>query len=346
MANKPIRFKKKKMTHRRKRKPIGRGLKALLLLMGLGVVAGVLWWSVQSIRRQLLEGRQVEVPIEAEYFGPGTGDGQFVEPWGIAIGPDQSVYVSDFGSGRVEKFNQEGRFLQTIGKKGGDKDLGPGSLNQPSGLYVDPEGFLYVCDTFHHRVQKFDPSGKFVKDWSHAFFGPRGIAGDGHGRLYVVDTGNHRIEVFNRDGEFQEEWGAGGAGSEPDKFHEPVGVTVGPDGSVYIADSENRRIKKYSPDGKLRGIFGVETWMGKSAETPYLAASADGLYTTNASKNSVLRLDPNNGRIQAVYRKPGQPKENGGFAYASGIALDAQGRLWVVEKSVSKVSRFTPTRVK
>jgi DNA-binding beta-propeller fold protein YncE len=338
--------KKKSKAMKRKRKPMGRGARALLLLLGLGVVAGALWWSVLTLRAKLLEGRQVEVPIEAEYFGPGTGDGQFAEPWGIAIGPDQTMVVSDFGSGRVQKFTLDGRYLMTYGHRGGDKDLSPGSLNQPSGLYVDPDGFLYVCDTFHHRVQKFDPKGKFVKEWSRSFFGPRGIAGDAKGRIFVVDTGNHRVQVFNRDGEFQEEWGGGGAGPEPEKFHEPVGIAVGPDGSVYVADSENRRIKKFRGDGKLQGIFGVETWMGKSAETPYLAVSVNGLYATNASRNSVLRLDPKNGRILAVYRKAGQPRENGGFDYAAGIALDGMGRVWVVEKSSDKVCRFTPPGLK
>jgi hypothetical protein len=209
---------------------------------------------------------------------------------------------------------------------------------------VDPEGFLYVCDTFFHRVQKFDPAGNVVKVWSRSFFGPRGITGDGHGRIFITDTGNHKVQVFSKDGEYLEEWG-GGIGREAGKFHEPVGIVAGPDGFVYVADSENRRIQKFEPNGRFKAAFTLETWQGKCCETPYLAIGPDALYATNASANSVLRLDPKNGRIKSIYRKQGELKE-GGFEYATGIALDSLGRLWVVEKSANKVARFIPPRSK
>ena len=34
----------------------------------------------------------------------GTGDGQFKKPWGVAVAPDGSVYVSDSYNHRIQKF--------------------------------------------------------------------------------------------------------------------------------------------------------------------------------------------------------------------------------------------------
>src|SRR5262249_20631036 len=156
-------------------------------------------------------------------------------PQALAIDSKDNLYVSDFSAHDIKKFDSTGKLLATIGEEGKDD----GEFVQPSGLYIDADDNLYVCDTFNQpaRIQKFNAKGKFLKSWSNSFFGPRGIGGDGKGRLYVVDTGNHKIQVFNDEGAFQKEWG--GMGSGDGKFREPVGLTVDPQGFVYVADSDN-----------------------------------------------------------------------------------------------------------
>ncbi|TLN27502.1 hypothetical protein FDZ74_01305, partial [bacterium] len=46
--------------------------------------------------------------------GGGT-DGLFYEPWGVAVGPDGSVYVTDTWNHRVQKFTAEGQFITKLG---------------------------------------------------------------------------------------------------------------------------------------------------------------------------------------------------------------------------------------
>jgi DNA-binding beta-propeller fold protein YncE len=316
----------------------------LLLLVLVGLTAGILW-AIQSVQKQLLAGRIMGVELAGEMGGTsGEEPGQFREPWAITFDPQGNLFVSDFGNGRIQKFSQDGKFLQVIGSKGDEKLKKPGTFNQPTGVYVDEQGFLYVCDTFFHRIQKFDAKGVFVKEWNHSFFGPRGIAGDGHSRLYVADTGNHAIQIFDLDGKFIGQIGKGGAGNREGQFHEPVGVTVGNDGSVYVADTENRRIQKFTPDGKFISAFSVPSWKGKNDEVPYLAFSSGALYTSNASENSVLKIDAQSGKILAVYKKKDHLKD-GGFDYATGIALDPSGRVWVTERSVNKIAWFVPPMI-
>ena len=45
----------------------------------------------------------------------GDGQGQFNEPWGIAVGADGSVYVSDTWNHRIQKFDAAGQFVTMWG---------------------------------------------------------------------------------------------------------------------------------------------------------------------------------------------------------------------------------------
>ena len=47
-----------------------------------------------------------------EWGKPGTGPGEFHLPHGIAIGPDNTVYVADRENGRVQLFDLDGKFLR------------------------------------------------------------------------------------------------------------------------------------------------------------------------------------------------------------------------------------------
>ena len=329
---------KKPAPKRARKKGIGKGAKALALFFGLALAAIVVWLVSSSISNAVSAARTVPVDVDAEWGGEGDAPGQFKEPECIAVDSAGNLYVSEFSGHRVQKFDPTGHALLAIGHKGD----GDGEFNQPSGIYVAPDGSIYVCDTFGKaqdsigRIQKFDAQGKFLKAWSHNFFGPRSIAGDGQNRLYVSDTGNHKIQVFDRDGNFLTQWG--GMGTTEGKFREPDGLTLDPQGNVFVADSDNLRIQKFDPNGKFLGSFKVSTWEGKNKELPYLAFSQGFLYASNASQNAVLKYDPN-GKLISIYKRKG---DKAGFQRAAGVALDGQFHLFVVEWGNYKVARFTP----
>jgi DNA-binding beta-propeller fold protein YncE len=84
----------------------------------------------------------------------GDGEGQFDYPYGIAIAPDGSVYVSDHGNRRIQTFTSEGVFVNQWGTEG----AGDGEFNRPVGVAVASDGSVYVVDLHNCRVQKFSPA--------------------------------------------------------------------------------------------------------------------------------------------------------------------------------------------
>ena len=48
----------------------------------------------------------------------GTGDGQFKQPWGVAVDSAGNVYVTDYWNHRVQKFTSSGAFLTQWGSAG------------------------------------------------------------------------------------------------------------------------------------------------------------------------------------------------------------------------------------
>ena len=93
---------------------------------------------------------------------------------------------------------QKGEFISSWGTEG----EGPGQFRKPSGLAIDGNDDVYVCEIGNNRVQKFDKDGNFICMWGKEGQGPgefgnlHGIIVDSSGNVYVADTANHRIQMF------------------------------------------------------------------------------------------------------------------------------------------------------
>ena len=99
--------------------------------------------------------------------GPGTDE--FDAPTDVAIAPNGDIFVADGhtgggtakGNARIVKFDKDGKFIKTWGKKG----MGPGEFDLPHTLAFDSRGRLFVGDRQNNRIQIFDQNGKFIAQW-------------------------------------------------------------------------------------------------------------------------------------------------------------------------------------
>ena len=84
----------------------------------------------------------------------GEGPGQFLFPFDIAAGSDETLYVVDYKGNRIQRFREDGTFL---GAAGGAGRQG-GRFATPRGVAVTPRAdgdIVFVADTYNHRVQRF-----------------------------------------------------------------------------------------------------------------------------------------------------------------------------------------------
>jgi DNA-binding beta-propeller fold protein YncE len=122
--------------------------------------------------------------------GPGTDE--FDAPTEVAIAPNGDIFVADghtgggtaVGNARIVKFDKNGKFIKTWGKKG----MGPGEFDVPHTLVFDSRGRLFVGDRQNNRIQIFDQDGKFIAQWFQ-FGRPSGMYIDRKtDTLYVADS--------------------------------------------------------------------------------------------------------------------------------------------------------------
>ena len=82
--------------------------------------------------------------------GPGNGNGQFFYPYDLAFASDGSLLVIEYKNNRVQRLDQDGRWIANWGGPG----LEPGRLNQPWGLVVDSQDRVHILDSSNHRIQR------------------------------------------------------------------------------------------------------------------------------------------------------------------------------------------------
>lgn len=147
----------------------------------------------------------------------GNDSSHFNKPTDIAVARDGSFYVSDgYGNSRVIKFSSTGKYLFQWGKKGNKE----GEFDIPHGICLNEDDNVYVADRENNRIQQFDSSGNFIKQFDDPSFGNICAVGlnKAQSKLYAVDDFSflklkHRgsdVLVFNTGGDIQTRFGRSG----------------------------------------------------------------------------------------------------------------------------------------
>ncbi|WP_438422715.1 cadherin domain-containing protein [Aquimarina macrocephali] len=201
--------------------------------------------------------------ISGSANGTGTA-ARFNGPRGVAVDASGNVYVSDYGNHRIRKVTPTGVVTNLAGGSPGFAD-GTGlnaRFNHPSGLTVNSNGDIYVCDNSNHRVRKITPAGVVATivgngtagfldntGTSARFSYPRDITVDANDNLYVTDFGNRRVRKITPAKVVTTIAGNGSTGSTDGDgtvatFNSAYGIASAGSGIFYVTDNGSSRIRK------------------------------------------------------------------------------------------------------
>ncbi len=193
-------------------------------------------------------------------------------PFGICIDKFQNIYIADAGNNCIRKISFTGSVTTLAGTGVAGFADGPAAtaqFNNPTGVYADDAGNVYVADFLNHRIRKISNTGSVTTIAGNGTAGyadgppasaqfnyPRGIVRNKKGDLFVGDSWNHRIRKIPATGTVSTYAGGGGAmgvgsvgsllnaNDTAARFYTPAGLSIDRVGNIFVADAYNHRIRR------------------------------------------------------------------------------------------------------
>lgn len=269
-----------------------------------------------------------------------AGDGgpavaaQLSSPTDLAFDVNGNLLVADTFNHRIRRIDPRGLITTIVGNGRNDYSNKPApaldvSLNNPQSIAIDPDGNLFIADTYNHVIRRMDRHGMVS-----TFAGTEGgLAGD---------NGPATKAQLNL----------------------PQAVAVAPDGAVYIADAANSRIRRVATDGIIHTIAGSGPGSGEGgagfAGDGGPAEKAKLFSPTDIEFNNLGQLyfaDSGNNRIRFIAYgtivtiagsgKPGFAGDGGPASRAhlntpQKIALAPDGTIYIADRVNRRVRKVDP----
>ncbi len=266
------------------------------------------------------------------------------QPYDMAVDPTTGkIFVSDYNHNRILRFasrtallngaQAEVVFGSTSFTWNTGVDDSAGKLRHPAGIFIDPDGRMWVADSGHNRVLRFDSAAWASNgDTAESDFGnfgffyapgtgpdhmrtPMDVFMDAQGCLWVADSGNHRILRFDNavhkmdhaaDAVLgQADLYATTAGTSRTGLSFPSGLAVDSAGRLWVADSGNHRILRFDHPSQLLSGGAADAVLGQADFTSAV---------------------PGGGSTR--------------FTSPSGVWVDPAGRLWVSDTGNHRILHF------
>ena len=247
-------------------------------------------------------------------YQDGTGAGaRFSNTWGLAIGPDNYLYVGDHYNYRIRKVSLTSVVTTLAGQTwntgplGGQIDgpLSVATFNSPTGIALDNQNNVYTADLYNNKIRKVTATGTVSSyaggDYYHYGFldGPAATA----------------------------------------LFHEPHSVATDPSGNVYVSEWNPGRIRKISTTGNVSTLYGpIEpTITGPTTgfQASALATDRDGNLFF-AVTHGIYKRTPDGTTVRYAAGGMGEidgPAQIATYRKINGIAIDPRnGTMYITDR--------------
>lgn len=253
------------------------------------------------------------------------------DPFGVEIGPDGALYITEVGHHRVRRLDLATGELTTVagcGTRGYAGDGGPAveaELNEPYEVRFDRDGNMLFVEMQNHLVRRVDA------------------------RTGIIST----VAGTGRAGFGGDRGPATGA-----QFRQPHSIALDAEGAIYVADIGNHRIRRIDP---ATGV--IDTIAGNGERTAprdgqralghpmlgprALAIDGDAMWIALREGHSVWRMSLSDGVLHHVagsgtagFSGDGGPAVDAQFNGPKGIVLDADGNVLVVDTENHVIRRI------
>jgi len=202
-------------------------------------------------------------------------------------------------------------------------------LDQPYGMAVDSKGQLYVADTKVGAIFIFNTETRLVeliKNGVHAHFVRIiGLAMDDNDRLFIADPGLKHVLVLNAKHEKED--------VITDGMAEPSMLAIDKNNRLlYVSDTSLDQVLVYDADTLklLRKI-------GTAGHNHELTDPGNFAKPTGTLNNRIEEFDADGVFIRTWGKNGDGP---GHFARPKGVAVDADGNIWVADGMQDRVQVF------
>lgn len=285
---------------------------------------------------------------------------------------DQGRLIVAESNGSLRRIEADGQVVTLLAASAWpcEQRDGPSSLGRacyPAGLTWSPRGYLLFVD-HNSAVRRFHadrtvdtlagmPPQTYRtlpgKGTAARFGGFQQLQRDATGQLWVA-TNDWTDPVVRVDA--QQQVVSAGLGRRLDFI--PGSTARARDGSLYLLDRNAGVIRKMAPDGGITVLAGRpnNTEIGKDGKgedavfnnpAQIVLDASDNLYVTEWGSHLIRRVDPA-GKVTTIAGQAGQcgyadgPKAEAKLCYPDGLAIDAQGHLYVSEWTSHLIRRISP----
>jgi streptogramin lyase len=262
--------------------------------------------------------------------GPATA-AEINDPFGVVRGPDGALWFCEYGGQRIRKITRDGKITTVAGtgQVGYTGDGGPAlqaTFNKPHEIRFDAAGNIFIADMVNQAIRRIDAKTGIITTFA-----------------------GNRTKGYSGDG------GPASAAA----LNNPHSIQFGPEGDLYICDIGNHVIRRVN----LRtGIITTFAGTGKAGDTPDGAPiagtplrgprsldfdRAGNLWLATREGNQVFRFNLKAGTIHHVagtgkpgFTGNGGPAKEATLSGPKGIAIDADGNVWLADTESHSVRRF------
>ncbi len=253
----------------------------------------------------------------AGYEGDGgpVAQASFKDMHNVAIGPDDSLYISDHANHAIRRVDNKGNVSTYAGGKAGFAGDGEpvehAKFNMAISVSISPDKkYLLVADIKNRRIRRITLGSGRVEtvagngtrdvpvDGTNAatapLVDPRAAAYDEAGNLFIIERGGNALRVVDTTGKVRTVAGSGkkgkadGFGKEA-TLNGPKHLAIDSAGAVYIADDNNHLVRCFDPEtGVLTTVLGAGKF---KLNRPHGVQVHDGwLYIADSWNHRVVRL--------------------------------------------------------